>query len=894
MSFNDFQTKKLEKLIHEFKTTNKPMELEVRFSPPNEETFKRIFTKFMKEHPKSTASIEQSISIMTDSDKSGFDRKEMYFQNGVQQKIDHNRKNRHDMLKIFVNSQEVYRIALASETPSPEFGMHLAHRIRLKLRCSIIVDVWRYDFTTVIQLEKSQLSQLKAYKQKIFPNKKSTPDDFLNSIPDVPNMRYEFEIEYVGKPNDVTVDTISTAVKHFTEYVSPGFEETSSYQMIIYDLAKHLIDGNLLESFKTRNGLKRLANQPRNLTKSIFFDKVLPNIGNYYVSDKADGERCFVVIRNKQVLIVLTDKVIDMTDVFKTTDDKFSILDAEIVNMDRDDPLNSKHIKLYLFDILYKNGSKVVHEMFEKREKYLDAFVKVLKNTEKKILKRLDAKSYGQTIREMFNRKTRAYPIDGLVFTPATSKTDKYSKPNYFSMNVYKWKEAEKLSADFLILKPVPTLLGTKPYIPKKDHELYFLYSGMNIPDSKIRNLPSIRGYKEMLEGIPEPGNYFPAQFSHSAYPFSYLYYHPDSSDDLTQRIGEFIWNVEKEEWALDRLRPDKDILVKQGTAFGNNFKVAEVVFNNYLNPLTLQMMTDVDKVKYESGQNYFLTEKKETYKPLTKFNNFVKAQLIKQLENKTWIVDLAAGRGSDLFTYNGFGVQNGLFVDIDQSALEELSNRAWNMGNTRSYVFSRAPKTNIKIYTMQMDLQTSAATVLDTITHRGIPAPIGQVDGVVMNLALHYVITDDKYLTNIVKLVSKLLKPGGTFIFTTFDGQRIFKLLEKMQKGQSWDLLDTDKTLKYSLRKNYKDTKFKTGLTVGVVHPFSRGEYYDEPLVDIDNIVKSFEDDGFKLMQKGSFADWHEKFKNFDNHWFNQLSSDDKKYGTMYTYVSLRKGVKK
>ena len=192
------------------------------------------------------------------------------------------------------------------------------------------------------------------------------------------------------------------------------------------------------------------------------------------------------------------------------------------------------------------------------------------------------------------------------------------------------------------------------------------------------------------------------------------------------------------------------------------------------------------------------------------------------------------------------------------------------------------------------MDLQTPATTIVDTITNRGIPVPIGQVDGIVINLALHYILTNDKALANIVKLVKTLLKPGGVFIFTTFDGQRIFKLLEKMKKGESWDIMDPDgKTLRYSLRKNYKESKFKTGLTIGVVHPFSRGEYYDEPLVDIDNVVDQFTAENFKIMQKGSFADWHDKFKKFDSRWFDQLSADDKRYGTMYTYISMRKGSK-
>jgi len=911
MTFNNFQSKKLDEMIDTFKhksSAKSEIEFEIRFSSPNEDTFKQIVEKFLSDHPKATSTVEQSISIMTDTDSSGFDRKEMYFHNGVQQKIDHNRKKREDMLKVMANNQEIYRIAVSSEATIPEFSMNLAHRIRLKLRCSIIPDKypqWRYDFTAAVQLEKSQISQLKEYKQRMFPNKPVDAKTFLTSIPNIPGMRYEFEIEYVGKPAALRKDNVGQAIKYFTDYVNPNFEETSSYQGQIYELAKKLIDDKYqLEQFRTKNALKQLQNNPKNLTKAKFFNVILPNIENYYISDKADGERCFIYISfvdTPKIILVLADKAVDMTAILANKLPKSGgdiILDAEVVNIDRDHPEKS-HPKIYLFDILMRNGSRVVSDPFEKRESYLDEFVPYLKNTEKKILKRLDAKTYGKTIREIFARDTRAYPIDGLVFTPAQpgSSPQKYHKPDYFSMVVYKWKDPEKLSIDFLILKPPTNILGAKPYLPKKGYELYFLFSGINMADSKVLNLPDIKGYREMVDGIPESGNYFPIQFSHAAYPYAYMYYAPESvvkeHGDLHQQIGEFVWN-DKDSWKLDKLRPDKAILVKKGLAFGNNFRVAEEIFDNYLNPLTMDMMIDVSA---HASNDYFQTEKSQTYKALTKYNNFVKAQLIKQLEGKQWVVDLAAGRGSDLFTYNGYGVQNILCMDIDQAALEELGNRSWNFADTHPYVFNKPPSVNARVYALQNDLFTPAAQTLETIESRGIPVPIGQVDGVVINLALHYIMTNEKALANVVTLVNKLLKPGGVFIFTTFDGRRVFKLLEDVATGKSWDIyepLDEDgKTIKYSLRKNYKDSKFKMGLTIGVVHPFSNGKYYDEPLADIDQIVSAFEASNFKLIQKGSFADWTDKFKKFDSHWFGQLTADDKRYDTLYTYVSLVKGAK-
>ncbi len=110
--------------------------------------------------------------------------------------------------------------------------------------------------------------------------------------------------------------------------------------------------------------------------------------------------------------------------------------------------------------------------------------------------------------------------------------------------------------------------------------------------------------------------------------------------------------------------------------------------------------------------------------------------------------------------------------------------------------------------------------------------------------------------------------------------------MLESIETGQSWDVMEGD-TLKWSIRKNYKDKKWRMGLTVGVVHPFSKGKYYDEPLADIDQIISAFEEAKFKLVQRGSFIDWLTKYETSTR---EKISADDKRYGTLYTYVSLVK----
>ena len=281
----------------------------------------------------------------------------------------------------------------------------------------------------------------------------------------------------------------------------------------------------------------------------------------------------------------------------------------------------------------------------------------------------------------------------------------------------------------------------------------------------------------------------------------------------------------------------------------------------------------------------------------MLKLNSFV------NWKRKKWVVDLAAGKGQDLFTYNGFEVENALFMDIDQAALEELSNRKWGLGNTRAYVFSRAPRTNIRIHTMQADLSKPADTHLAAIEKRGYPVPHGDdqylCDGVVINLAIHYMAENTKTLEQVVKLASSLLKKHGVFIVTTFDGKRVFDLLEKTKKNASWDLgysgdaqnTGDKKPPKYSIKKKYDDKKFKTGLQVGVIHPFSRGQYYDEYLVDIDELIVLAKKHGLSMQQRGSFADYDGKFAKFNPKFGKEMSADDKNYGALYGYVSFYKG---
>ena len=225
----------------------------------------------------------------------------------------------------------------------------------------------------------------------------------------------------------------------------------------------------------------------------------------------------------------------------------------------------------------------------------------------------------GEQLETLAKRGTRAYDVDGWVLTPVKAQGDhaRYNESNdYFDMVVYKLKPIEQMTVDFLVLQPPKNMLGHAPYLTKAGHTLYFLFAGVSMNDSRVLNLGDISGYAEMTKGL-NTGNYFPIQFSPSEYPYAYL--HWDKRDDLHQQVGEFhatiAANVAYPTWKLENLRPDKSALAKAGTSFGNSYRVAEEVFLNYLNPITMEYIKKVQKEGAGAKQQYFLETKLDEYK---------------------------------------------------------------------------------------------------------------------------------------------------------------------------------------------------------------------------------------------------------------------------------------
>lgn len=874
-----FSSKDESRLTDIVETYNKDpsKELEARFYIDDINTLERLYKTLLKQA--SGVKIEQVLNTISDAGKNITDRKEIWFKDG--KKTDEISTRKHKEHYLVVRGLANVQIAVASEKTIPKFGMSKVKEIRLKYRSSLVLDNgWRADFTVVHEVPQNDFQNILTIKDTFF-GQKTTPQTFASLFP---NRNVELELERLD--DSASIKDVQIALETVFEIIDPDYRAASEYQTVIGEIAQLVVpDARQISDYKSgQKTLKQLANQPQTFDFNDY-RAILPNIHQYYLSDKADGERCFAYFKDDEMIIITTTRV--MRYPLKNTA-HLAILDCEILE-------SKSQPRLYAFDVLYyqKPCTRFNTEArFEIMTKAVNELSKSYPQLEEKIQTLIKKPA---DFEKMYKRKA-IYPIDGLILTPVIAeKRSRFSSPHpYFDMKVFKWKPPEKQTIDFLVMECPKKLLGIKPYLSKPKNTLYFLFNGVSPLDFKRLGLSHPQGYRDMFHGYNFRSGYFPAAFQPSVDSYAYLCWIPNStitSANLHGHIAEFGWDFSPAatRWQFHHLRPDRDTQVTKGLGFGNSFKVAEIIYNGYQDPFTLDHLVNPTK---HTATVYFSQTKEEIYKPLTKFNAFVKAFTQRQFEGAGCVMDLAGGKGQDLFTLHGYGVKELHIIDIDKEAIAQIDKRKYNLGNKKLYVFDFKPNKDFKLTTQVADLTVSAKDLI-----KSVPFEPGTVDGMIMNFAIHYILTNMSDLQNLIEFVKTMLRSQGVFIFTCFDGERVFNLLKSTKMGESVDLMIDDPRApgetraKYSIKKLYADKKFKTnGLKISAIHPFSQGEYYEENLVSLKWIMAAFRKSRFTVLQYGSFGDLLGRFEKFNPTWYEKMSDHDKLYASLYSYVSIVK----
>lgn len=617
------------------------------------------------------------------------------------------------------------------------------------------------------------------------------------------------------------------------------------YQKVLYDIAKY-VKPSTRHKFKKDYGIKQLSNQVIELNRATYLSEVHHRITDYMITDKIDGRRTILYLSNEQSYAVndcLTE--LDM----RTKD--LTILDTELYEDN-----------YYIFDVMVYNGISLIDRPFEERLKYFDKFNDIPRIKTKRFIRLSDR--YKEQLRD-FKKEPKAYEVDGIVLTPING--------TYNQMKVYKYKPSEQHTIDMLI-KKCPAKLqkeneqsdndrtSDNDRASDNDLTLYLLFCGI---DKRIFYKLSMRLINHYNEIFPEIDTnslpqYFPIQFVPSSRKNAYLF--QSDREDLDGEVGEFLYNVESGSWTLKKIRDDRRVEVKRGNYFGNNYKTAEFVWMAYSDPLIIE---DID----ENQDNYFQEHDNSLHKASRNFNSYVKSEIFKKFRNTKWVMDMASGKGQDLFRYSSNNMRNIIFIELDRTALMELIVRKHSFAGDASF------RNNMQVLIQNVNLLDKYRDNIERIdnvyTRRNI-------DLIVCNMAFHYLMKNKKSLRNICRLINHYLKPTGRFVFSAFDGHRIVRLLE--ENGGEWTILVGDR-VKYSIKKKYSDDHITSiGQQIDVILPFSRNTYYPEYLINIDTIKKELGKYNIVMESNESFSKYLNKY-----HDYSKLDTNDLQYIDLYHY---------
>jgi hypothetical protein len=780
--------------------------------------------------------------------------------------------------------------------------------IRIKNRNSYYVNInehkWRVDLTVVKQFPAFNSKDIKKYVDIMFKYKEPvTSKNFMESMnlgdPEMQQLfSYEIEVEYM-KDSGVIIDTeaITNVIKFISWLAKPSHTTDTKYQETVYDVAKYIVtDQKSLKKFKHDYGIKQLLPSVTALTINTY-KHIFPPVG-FFILEKYDGDRSTLIIKNNTVRII-SKKYYEFQI---PTEMKTTIVDGELMTtIDKD---GEEHITLAIFDVMVIDGSDISEMGYEIRIINIEEAVDIINGLNldkfKAETKFIEQVSDPNKLEQYFNNPELSndrYNTDGLILVKPEN--------NYLSTISYKWKPIEDNTIDFLAKKVPKELMDTVPVNlhPKKGFDLYYLFVGINPNMFQSLGMTKVAGYDELFPGNRyESARYFPIQFSPSDSPFAYIYYHNVTNDDgnSTNNIdGKYVemrcndsqgtdnecvtceaaGKLDLPKWEFIRLREDR--AREKNNYFGNDFRTAEVNWSNYLAPFKKEQLWTGPNV------GYFAVSKSSLYKYQTGFTSFVKTQRIQTLSHFKWVIDAAIGKGQDFLRYVDAEIKYLIGIDLDQTALTELIQRKLQNASRISRIKNN-PLTLFILNKNLTDPYTEFVTKIQSIT--GFPKK--GANALVINLAIHYLCGSTENIQNFIQICSNLVEPGGIVSMTLMFGETVHQMLidNEIKTGEAWKKYEGD-TLKYSIRRDYKsDTMTDVGQQIGVLLPFSVGEYYEEPIVNTKYLESQFNMFGFKLVEKKPFNEHFNEHKIRNPNHHKMLTPEDFEFLSLYGEMVFQK----
>jgi ribA/ribD-fused uncharacterized protein len=729
----------------------------------------------------------------------------------------------------------------------------------------------RKSWTTADKMVRVDMSLVKSKSKN-----HKTFADVLNQSPN-----FELEVEILDKK--AKPEEVYAAIVRTVEPMVAAFQQ-SAFLLTESDLQRYRMEMDALRI--------RFVNPVTMVRSHLRTDRQYNILNGYTVTNKADGERCFLVVaRDRRLLRWYRDGRIAWTGITAAKDNHVGdVMDGEY--------LSDRNL-FCIFDAYQFRGKSILRlplmttdddvtkDPLKSRLGCATLFVDDLKKDfvvlsarqpmriETKLFLAGNGAAMQQAIRTMLDT-TFEYPTDGLVFTPRSSPVAPISdRKGDTWLRVYKWKPADQNSIDFLlrlvnddgkgtlfvgrtpgsdIVYPCETLTGEYRQ-PEMPSEMRVIAETRDRAPSPFQpTAPKAPNAHEIR--IPVGPKGFPVDKS------------GQRVEDNT--IIECARDTEKGQWVVLRTRYDKThkYRVLGLPEFGNDIHVADDIWTNMHNPVTEDMIRNVftsppdDTFEDELYYRDTLEARDRVMRDVMDFHNRVKEDLYRSaIKVGDTLLELAVGRANDLHKWRKTKPSKIVGIDYAKGNIEGSRQGACVRYLKEAAKVKLPPALFIEGDMTQPLLEQDNRYI--KMLDKREPAPteylqkfvgLTEFDVISCQMAMHYACESEETFRSFVGNLTRMGK--GLFFGTCMDGQAVYSLL----LGKSGYMFrDPGKAQIFGeMTKEYADGDGWTeefGKAVVVkLESFEKPE--KEFLVPFGKVTEILKENGYELVGSSNFRD--------------------------------------
>jgi len=656
-------------------------------------------------------------------------------------------------------------------------------------------DIYDYD----LRLSSAEESQLEAWNPSNhnFIIRKKNRMSFnlgfarldLTIVEAADSTKYEIELEVMENrfTEVVSMITMLLQTKQNNFFVSSNFEKRATLSQYRSIVNSPYFVGAQPETLH-KNGIQTLYKEL------------------YSVTDKADGERCFMIVdSNKQISFIDSN----LRNVFKT--DLYcayfsSIIDGELLH------INGK-IHFYAFDLIAYNNIDIRGNQKYLLKQRLDRLNNLVGTVSQSNMYEVHMKRFlfnnvfmGS---EILLNESKPYNNDGLIFTPMNHP---YPTNKKWS-GLLKWKPADQTTIDFYSIN-----------VHDDVWELYVQHieksEGQDQGNKPISSLVLF----DTVKLCNEEGS----RFTTSITSFGKDTIDPSTNEPYkTNTVIEYKWDETNQKFVPLRTRWDKTNNPKK---HGNFSTVACDVWNNIHNPIDKELLFKF--TTFKDTKDFF-------FEKMRKYHNKIKEYLYNTYaKNCESLLELCSGRGGDLQKWSYNNIKSVRGFDISEKNINECLRRIGGMDKKLhpyidNYKFSK------------LDLSQDNTDIAFSIGN--------SFDVVCCQFGFHYFFKSETTFKNIQNFINTALKDNGVFIMTIMDDASFNTLLQE----KSIAYKDMNGEPLYLLKKFSNDNvEFGNNIKVLLNGNNILGEGSDEYLINYKDMIGRMKDMGLELIDTRLFKD--------------------------------------